>query len=75
MPLLLRASQLSKQFGSLVALKDVDLEILPGEVVGLAGRSGAGKSILIKVLSGLQNPDAGSLYFDGAAVAVAVSGP
>ena len=65
MPLLLRASQLSKQFGSLVALEDVDLEILPGEVVGLAGRSGAGKSILIKVLSGLQIPDAGGLYFDG----------
>lgn len=65
MPLLLRASQLSKQFGSLVALQHVDLEIYPGEVVGLAGRSGAGKSMLIKVISGLQVPDSGGLYFDG----------
>ena len=65
LPLFLRASQLSIQFGSLVALKDVDLSIQPGEVVGLAGRSGAGKSILIKVLSGLMTPDSGTLHFAG----------
>lgn len=65
MPLLLRASQLSKQFGNLLVLQDVNLEISPAEVVGLAGRSGAGKSILIKVLSGMQVPDSGSLYFNG----------
>ena len=65
MPLLLRASRLSKQFGNLMALRDVNLEISPSEVVGLAGRSGAGKSILIKVLSGMQSPDTGSLYFNG----------
>ncbi|MCB9423268.1 MAG: ATP-binding cassette domain-containing protein [Ardenticatenaceae bacterium] len=60
---LLRAVNLSKQFGNLTALQNVNLKIEPGEIVGLAGRSGAGKSVLIKVLAGLQAPDAGVLYF------------
>lgn len=60
---LLRAANLSKQFGNLAVLQSVNLKIEPGEIVGLAGRSGAGKSVLIKILAGLQAPDAGMLYF------------
>jgi signal transduction histidine kinase len=60
---LLRAISVSKQFGNLAAVRNVSLEIRPGEVVGLAGRSGAGKSVLMKILAGLQPPDSGMLYF------------
>ncbi len=62
---LLSAKGLSKQFGSLTAVQDVGLTIEAGEVVGLAGRSGAGKSALIKILAGLVTPDAGEMQFDG----------
>ncbi|MCA9928103.1 MAG: ATP-binding cassette domain-containing protein [Anaerolineales bacterium] len=62
---LLQAVNLSKQFGNLAVLQNVNLKIRPGEVVGLAGRSGAGKSVLIKILAGLQSPDAGDLYLEG----------
>ena len=61
---LLRAIGISKQYGSLTALQNVSLEIRPGEVVGLAGRSGAGKSVLIDILAGLQTPDSGSIFFN-----------
>ncbi|MEJ2749911.1 MAG: ATP-binding cassette domain-containing protein [Anaerolineae bacterium] len=54
---------MSKQFGSLMAVRNVSLDIKPGEIVGLAGRSGAGKSVLIKMLAGLEIPDSGQLYF------------
>ena len=59
---LLRVIGISKQFGSLAALQNLSLEIRPGEVVGLAGRSGAGKSVLIDILAGLQVPDSGSVF-------------
>lgn len=56
-----------KSFGSVRALQGVDLEVNPGEVVGLVGDNGAGKSTLIKVLSGFLQPDRGSIWFDGSA--------
>lgn len=62
---LLKAYQVSKQFGTLAAISNVSLEIQCGEVVGLAGQTGAGKSILIRILSGLQTPDSGRLAFNG----------
>ena len=60
---MLRVDGLSKQFGSLAAVQNVSLDIKPGEIVGLAGRSGAGKSVLIKMLAGLETPDRGHIYF------------
>ncbi|UCC53657.1 MAG: ATP-binding cassette domain-containing protein, partial [Anaerolineaceae bacterium] len=68
MPVLLRVTGISKQFGSLVALQDVNLDIFPGEVVGLAGNSGAGKTVLTRVIAGLETPDHGRLYFNGQTV-------
>lgn len=59
---------LQKHFGGIQALKGVDLDILPGEVHGLVGANGAGKSTLIKVLAGVEKPDAGSLSIDGVKV-------
>ena len=62
---LIRLSQLSKSYGGVNALSDVDLEIRPGEVHALCGENGAGKSTLIKILSGVTRPDAGNVLLDG----------
>jgi D-xylose transport system ATP-binding protein len=62
---LLVAIGMTKRFGQVEALTDVDFEIRPGEVVALVGDNGAGKSTLIKALSGVQPADAGSITIDG----------
>lgn len=62
---LLQAQGLTKRFGLLTVLREVNLEIYPGEVVGLTGRSGAGKTLLTRILGGLLLPDSGQLVFDG----------
>jgi ABC-type sugar transport system ATPase subunit len=62
---LLRVLNLSKNFGTLSALSQVSLDVSSGEVVGLAGRSGSGKSVLISILAGLYAPNSGDVYFDG----------
>ncbi|WP_017256065.1 ATP-binding cassette domain-containing protein [Pseudomonas tolaasii] len=62
---LLRASHLSKTFGAVQALDQVDLTIYPGEGVALLGASGAGKSTLVKVLGGQLAAQAGELWVDG----------
>jgi simple sugar transport system ATP-binding protein len=66
----LEARGVTKYFGSVVALKDVSLAVRPGEVNCLLGDNGAGKSTLIKILSGVYQPDEGSLYMSGQAVAL-----
>ncbi len=63
--LLLQATGIFKRFPGVQALKNVDFEIYPGEVVGLVGENGAGKSTLMKVLAGVYTPDAGSIRFKG----------
>ncbi len=60
----------SKHFGAVRALDDVDFDVYPGEVVCLVGDNGAGKSTLIKVLAGAYRPDSGRLFFEGDEVAV-----
>jgi ABC-type sugar transport system ATPase subunit len=65
MDTLLRAVDLTKRFGGLVAVNKVSLDINLGEVVGLVGDNGAGKSTLIKMISGVYQPDEGEIYFDG----------
>jgi ribose transport system ATP-binding protein len=57
-----------KRFPGVHALKDVTIEIRPGEVVGLIGENGAGKSTLMKILSGVYQPDGGEILLDGEAV-------
>ena len=58
-------SGISKAFGSTQALRDVALEVRPGEVHALVGENGAGKSTLMKVLSGALRPDAGRMLLAG----------
>lgn len=57
--------RISKSFGAVRALTDVDFEVYPGEVVGLVGDNGAGKSTLIKVIAGVGPADSGEVFMDG----------
>ncbi|QDP97965.1 sugar ABC transporter ATP-binding protein [Microlunatus elymi] len=61
----LRAEGITKSFGSVIALRGVDLHLAPGEVLGVVGDNGAGKSTLVKIITGYQPPDGGQLYVDG----------
>jgi D-xylose transport system ATP-binding protein len=62
---LLALKGISKSFGPVEALKEVDMEVRPGEVVGLVGDNGAGKSTLIKAIAGVQPADEGETQFGG----------
>jgi len=61
---------IEKRFGGVHALKGVDFEISPGEVVALAGENGAGKSTLMKILGGVYQPDAGEIRIDNEPVSI-----
>jgi simple sugar transport system ATP-binding protein len=61
----LRAEHISKSFGAVTALTDVNLRLAPGEVLGLIGDNGAGKSTLLKILCGFQPPDNGRIMLRG----------
>ena len=63
--ILLDIKNLTKSFGGLVAVSDVNLHIGEGEIVGLVGPNGAGKSTLLNLISGMYRPDKGSIIFMG----------
>jgi branched-chain amino acid transport system ATP-binding protein len=62
---LLRVEGLSVAYGAIVALRGIDFEVHPGEIVTLIGSNGAGKSTLLRTVSGLLRPRAGRICFDG----------
>ncbi len=62
---ILQLLHISKRFGAVQALNDIDFEVYPGEVVGLVGDNGAGKSTLIKIIAGTYQPDEGTYLFEG----------
>ena len=62
---ILRMEHISKQFGDFYANKDINFDVLKGEVHTLLGENGAGKSTLMNVLIGLYQPTAGKITFDG----------
>ena len=63
--IVLEAKNISKYFGTITALENVNLTVRQGECLGVVGDNGAGKSTFMKVLSGLYKPSIGSLFFDG----------
>ncbi len=73
-PPLIEARGISKHFGGVTALNDVSLVVGRGEIVGVVGDNAAGKSTLMKILSGAYQPDAGTLLVDGAPVAFSTPG-
>ncbi len=62
---LLEVRDVTKDFGGLVALKGVSLEMNQGEIVGLIGPNGAGKSTLFNIITGIERPTSGKVVFDG----------
>src|ERR1035437_3610896 len=61
----LAIKKISKSFSGVYALREVDFDVLPGEVHGVCGANGAGKSVLMKILAGAYQPDSGTLVVDG----------
>jgi simple sugar transport system ATP-binding protein len=61
----LRIEHIAKSFGPTIALRDINMHLRKGEVLGLLGDNGAGKSTLIKILAGFQKADTGTLWVKG----------
>ena len=67
---LLQTAAVAKTFGTVVALRAVDLEVAPGQIHALLGANGAGKSTLVKILTGVLRADAGAVSIHGEPAAV-----
>jgi ABC-type sugar transport system ATPase subunit len=61
----IRLRGIEKRYGSTVALNGLDLDIAPGEILGVAGPNGAGKSTLVRIIGGEESPTSGTLMLDG----------
>ena len=61
----LQTERVSKRFGNVTALEDVDFEVYPNEIACIVGDNGAGKSTLIKIVSGALQPDSGRILIGG----------
>src|ERR1700691_240590 len=61
----LEVKGLTKRFGGLVAVKDMSLAVEAGKILGLIGPNGSGKSTVMKLVMGIERPDAGSVKLDG----------
>jgi branched-chain amino acid transport system ATP-binding protein len=68
-PPLLEVTGLTKRFGGLVAAKDIDLTIRGGEILGLIGPNGSGKSTVMRLIMGIERPNAGSIRLEGTDIA------
>jgi rhamnose transport system ATP-binding protein len=64
----IKIEHISKSFGGVQALKDVNFAVYPGEVHAILGENGAGKSTLIKIMTGVEQPDSGQLFFEDSLV-------
>ena len=69
-PPLVEMRDMSVSFGGVHAVKDVSIDLYPGEILGLVGGNGAGKSTLIKTLSGAQKADSGEIFINGDLVSI-----
>ncbi len=64
-PVIMRVSGLDTRFGTHVVHERLDLEVRRGEVLGIVGGSGTGKSVLLNTMLGLKRPDGGAVYYEG----------
>ena len=71
---ILSLRNITKKFGAVSAMTDIELDVHAGEVVALVGDNGAGKSTLIKILAGVHQPTSGTVEFDGRKVTFANPG-
>ena len=62
------ANNISKQFGTIQAVKNMSLSVAKGEILAILGPSGCGKSTLLKLIAGLERPDAGTVKLNGRVV-------
>ena len=62
---ILTVRSMDKSFGATVALRQVDLDVYPGEIRGLIGENGSGKSTLTSIIAGIQKADTGEMRFHG----------
>lgn len=62
---ILQMKNINKKFGSVIALKDVNLDVYPGEIRGLIGENGSGKSTISSIAAGMQKATSGDMYFKG----------
>ena len=67
---LIELRNMQKAFGGIRAVDDVSIDLYPGEVVGVLGHNGAGKSVLMKMVSGALQRDAGEIYINGKKVEI-----
>ncbi len=65
----LQVRGLTKRFGGLLAVKDIGFDIQAGEILGLIGPNGSGKSTVMKLIMGIERPNAGSVKLDGVEMA------
>ena len=64
MPTFFSLKGVHKSFGGILAVNDVDLDVSPGEIIGLIGPNGAGKTTLFHLISGFYKPDRGTIFFN-----------
>lgn len=62
---MLQLKEIKKQYGSVIALDDIELNIKKGEIFGITGQENSGKTTLLRVAAGLVKPDTGAVYLDG----------
>src|SRR5688500_19579212 len=65
---MIQARHVSKSFGAIQVLRDIDIDIPRGEVTAIIGPNASGKTTFNRILLGLVQPDAGGILFDGAAI-------
>jgi rhamnose transport system ATP-binding protein len=70
----LRLTGISKRFGAVRAIRDGEITIMPGQVNALVGENGAGKSTMIKIISGVESADTGTIEFEGRPVSIHTTG-
>ncbi|MBN7807638.1 ABC transporter ATP-binding protein [Agrobacterium rosae] len=65
----LQLNSIGKRFSNVDVLEDIDLTVMPGEIICLVGRSGCGKSTLLRIIAGVETPDAGAVMMNGREIA------